>query len=151
MLSLLRLLRLGRLFRKVRQSRFYLKLEQEYNSSVVVLTQLFIITCLLVHWMACTWVWIGIEESYMGYSELSWLSRMKPPIDPENINSAELYIIALYWSVTTVTTIGYGDITPGTMPEFVVSIVLEIVGAFIFTYTIGVVAGAIAGNNLVDI
>eukprot|EP00511_Aplanochytrium_stocchinoi_P005696 CAMPEP_0204833520 /NCGR_PEP_ID=MMETSP1346-20131115/17047_1 /ASSEMBLY_ACC=CAM_ASM_000771 /TAXON_ID=215587 /ORGANISM="Aplanochytrium stocchinoi, Strain GSBS06" /LENGTH=321 /DNA_ID=CAMNT_0051966117 /DNA_START=42 /DNA_END=1007 /DNA_ORIENTATION=- len=69
---------------------------------------------------------------------------MDPPRDIDTTTSGELYLISLYWSVTTVTTIGYGDITPGTIPEFAAALILEFLGAFVFTYAIGTVSGAIS-------
>jgi hypothetical protein len=45
------------------------------------------------------------------------------------------YLYCLYWAVTTVTTIGYGDITPVSDLEITFTIAAEVVGMFIFVYT----------------
>lgn len=49
----------------------------------------------------------------------------------------DLYTVSLYWSVMTVTTIGYGDILPKTQAEHVYVIIMMLVGALVFGYVIG--------------
>lgn len=47
------------------------------------------------------------------------------------------YVIALYWSFTTLTTVGYGDISPTTTIETVVVIFIELAGAIVYAIVIG--------------
>ena len=47
------------------------------------------------------------------------------------------YIASLYWTVTTVTTVGYGDITPTAPAERVYAIICMVVGTGVFGYVIG--------------
>ncbi|EDK32040.2 cyclic nucleotide-binding domain protein (macronuclear) [Tetrahymena thermophila SB210] len=51
----------------------------------------------------------------------------------------ERYIISLYWSVITIITIGYGDITPRTILERAYVIVFAFVGCGLFGYCINVI------------
>jgi hypothetical protein len=44
---------------------------------------------------------------------------------------------SLYFSVTTMCTIGYGDIKPHTSPEFLIVIGLELVAGIMFAYILG--------------
>lgn len=49
------------------------------------------------------------------------------------------YIYSLYWSVTTIVTVGYGDITPQNEYEIVVTILIELSGSALFGYLINVI------------
>jgi hypothetical protein len=50
------------------------------------------------------------------------------------------YVASLYWACTTMTTVGYGDITPTNMPERIYAICAMFFGATMFGYVIGSIA-----------
>ena len=50
------------------------------------------------------------------------------------------YINSLYWTITTVTTVGYGDVTPVTDAQKLYAIFVQILGFGVFTFVIGTVA-----------
>ena len=47
------------------------------------------------------------------------------------------YVLALYWSVMTVTSIGYGDVTPESVAEFWIVSVIMLFGGIMWAYIIG--------------
>ena len=53
--------------------------------------------------------------------------------------------MSLYWVVTTMTTVGFGDIKPVTFAEITMSLVTMLVGATVFSYIVGNMA-SIVGN-----
>jgi hypothetical protein len=53
----------------------------------------------------------------------------------------------VYWSITTLTTVGYGDITPVTELETLYTIIVMIRGVTMYAYIIGNIASIIAGIN----
>ena len=56
------------------------------------------------------------------------------------------YILAVYFIISTMTTVGYGDVSASTFPEHVFCIVLMIFGVITFTFTSGALASIL--NNL---
>lgn len=56
----------------------------------------------------------------------------------------EQYVWVLYWTLTTMTTIGYGDVSPLTYVEAIITVIVEVAGASIFGYMIGNIASVIA-------
>ncbi len=79
---------------------------------------------LLAHWIACGWLALRAPAEYV-----------KP---------VPHYLEALYWTMTTLSTIGYGDVTPSTTPELLYTMLVMVLGVGVFSYVIGSVAGLIA-------
>ena len=74
------------------------------------------------HWVTCGWIALGSIGGQTG-----------PP-----------YLEALYWCVTTLTTVGYGDVTPQTDAQTVYAIGVMIMGVGVYAYVIGNIASIIA-------
>ena len=55
----------------------------------------------------------------------------------------ELYITAFYFTVTTLVTVGYGDITPYSVEEKALCIFLMLIGIVSFSFTTGTLASII--------
>ena len=48
-----------------------------------------------------------------------------------------MYLVAAYWSLTTVVTIGFGDVTPSTDAERAVMLFVELTGVVFFGILLG--------------
>ena len=117
----LRLLRLVRLLRMVRTTRI-LERYQETLMRVykfVTIVRLIALLCLLSHWMACLYAYVYNFER----EDASGVEG----------NKAEMYVAALFWSVQTLTTVGYGNVVPTTVDERIVAILVMITGGFVFS------------------
>jgi voltage-gated potassium channel len=83
-----------------------------------------------VHLMACGWVLIGASEHYRPYFDQ--------------------YLRGVYWCVTTIATIGYGDYTPShdSNTQIIYTVVVMIFGVGMYGYIIGNVATLIANIDV---
>lgn len=73
------------------------------------------------------------------YSKENWIYN-KGYVDFEDY---ELYVTSFYFSVTTVVTVGYGDITAISVGEKIVAVFLMITGVIAFSFATGALASII--------
>ncbi|XP_073427057.1 voltage-gated delayed rectifier potassium channel KCNH5 [Dendrobates tinctorius] len=144
-LKVVRLLRLGRVARKLDH---YL----EYGAAVLVL--LVCVFGLVAHWLACIWYSIGdyevINEANNTTKNDSWLYQLGISIgSPYRYNTSgtgqweggpskySLYISSLYFTMTSLTTIGFGNIAPTTDGEKIFSVAMMMVGSLLYATIFG--------------
>ncbi len=92
--------------------------------------QILLTTLYLTHLMACGFYYVGARE-YYGKNDtnaLSWLPDAKVPLAEDDgvlewDTVGPPYVAALYWTCTTITTVGYGDLAPVTTAERLYAIV----------------------------
>ena len=131
-----------RLFRLLRVQHLFVILNRWQNQHWVNPGYLRIIKFLsgilfLSHLIACGWY---LSSFLSGFPEKSWVVLN----GIENSDVATIYIRSLYWTVTTMTTIGYGDITPHLNYEYVFTIIVMIIGASLYAFIIGNIASLIS-------
>jgi hypothetical protein len=83
---------------------------------------------LTAHWVACGWLQLdGIPaDKFFGY---------------------ERYLRAIYWCITTLATVGYGDITPQTPSQILYCVNVMILGIAVYGFIIGNVTSLLANLN----
>ncbi len=127
LLRLLRLIRLVKFSQILERNPYRFR---HYRFSRLSLPPFLIV--LVTHWIACGWVQIGrFTEGGDGS-------------DPETLTR---YIKAMYWTITTLTSVGYGDITPSTNLQRLYAIVVMIVGVGIFGYVISNIVRVLANSD----
>ena len=57
------------------------------------------------------------------------------------------YQISWYWAVTTITTVGYGDISGNHMTEKMFSTITMIIGVAIFSYANGAISSLLTNKD----
>ena len=92
-------------------SKNYLS-EQIYNN-----IKMFLISFLLLHVLVCFHIFIG------NHYYPSWLFST---LEKSNINNyLSIYITSFYFLITTLTTVGYGDIVCVSFPERIINVLLK--------------------------
>uniref|UniRef100_A0A8D2J8E7 Voltage-gated inwardly rectifying potassium channel KCNH2 n=1 Tax=Varanus komodoensis TaxID=61221 RepID=A0A8D2J8E7_VARKO len=142
--TLIGLLKTARLLRLVRVAR---KLDRysEYGAAV-----LFLLMCtfaLIAHWLACIWYAIGNMEG----KDIGWLHSLGGQIGkPFNESTSHLgpsikdkYITALYFTFSSLTSVGFGNVSPNTNPEKIFSICVMLIGSLMYASIFGNVSAII--------
>jgi hypothetical protein len=97
----------------------------------------FFILMLIVHIVSCIWIsLVHFRNKEIG--EASWID---PYIEMSN---NWIYLTAFYWTITTITTVGYGDITGENNYERFVSIFIMGIGAILWSFLIGSVSNLLS-------
>jgi len=155
--NLLRLSRLPRIYRLIRMFRLMRMMKVVKNRSSIMrfMTQFFRISLsmerlfwfaitliFVLHLIACAWVFVG---------------RFNIDTDPENwITHGEfleedglgLYVVAMYWTITTAATIGYGDIHAYSNFEMCSNVIIMLLGVFIYSYMIGALTNLLGSLDI---
>lgn len=60
-------------------------------------------------------------------------------LDPDckEVSTGEQYVVSVYWAVTSLCTVGYGDVLSRTLYEYSLSIIVMLAGGFCFAYMVG--------------
>uniref|UniRef100_A0A8D2QG90 Cyclic nucleotide-binding domain-containing protein n=1 Tax=Zonotrichia albicollis TaxID=44394 RepID=A0A8D2QG90_ZONAL len=146
--TLIGLLKTARLLRLVRVAR---KLDRysEYGAAV-----LFLLMCtfaLIAHWLACIWYAIGnVERPYMEH-KIGWLDNLGDQIG-KRYNDSDLssgpsikdkYVTALYFTFSSLTSVGFGNVSPNTNSEKIFSICVMLIGSLMYASIFGNVSAII--------
>ncbi|XP_052282896.1 potassium voltage-gated channel subfamily H member 7-like isoform X2 [Dreissena polymorpha] len=125
-----RLLRLLRVIRRIEQFA-------EYGAAVLLL--LMVTFTLVGHWLACIFYAIAYWERPHLESAIGWLDKLATNIhEPYVANVTDsgpsvktYYITALYFTFTSLTSIGFGNVSPNTNAEKIFSIFAMLLGSLL--------------------
>ncbi|XP_048589699.1 potassium voltage-gated channel subfamily H member 6 isoform X2 [Nematostella vectensis] len=135
LMGLLKTARLLRLVRIVRKFDRY----SEYGQAVIILLTCFFL--LVAHWLACIWHAIGQAQLGDHNSWIEKLSRHSQHVSSGNVTHTPglqtRYITALYFTMTSLSSVGFGNVSPNTNAEKVFSILVMIVGALMYASIFG--------------
>ena len=73
------------------------------------------------------------------HSKASWIYCF----NFEDLSDYKLYVTSFYFTVTTIMTVGYGDITAKSMPEKLLCILLMLIGVIAFSFATGLISSII--------
>ena len=130
LLRLLRVVRLGAIVRTWER-------QTSVNAGYLRIGKLMLAVVVVLHLVACIWFLVPFVE---GFPANSWVV-MEGVADA---NSGTQYIRSLYWVVVTATTVGYGDITPHRNVEYLLSMLVILIGASMWAFIIGNIASLLS-------
>jgi CRP-like cAMP-binding protein len=149
LIKIVRLLRLAKLVRLINFTTLSYRLEDSFNvSPAVVSISLTVIKIILfAHFVCCLW-WgtcssISTSTWYDDKNQVYRALRDAPFQDQ--------YMASLYWSITTISTVGYGDIVAVDNKERMLAIFIMVIGATAFGYVVANVATVVGNFNLVEL
>lgn len=155
-IRLLRLMKLTRLARLGRIATLFERWEMEIAVpyAKVALCKYLLTVLLTIHWCSCAW---GLAaETQLAESDdddtggdertpaWTWLAALEAAKTNELSHPAmrfdtpsSKYLASLYFSLYTITSVGYGDIAPQTLVEYVTCMCMILSGALVWAWTIG--------------
>ncbi|XP_055611210.1 potassium voltage-gated channel subfamily H member 7-like isoform X3 [Uranotaenia lowii] len=146
--TLIGLLKTARLLRLVRVAR---KIDRysEYGAAVLVL--LMATFALIAHWLACIWYAIGNAERPFMKNKIGWLDALAEATQeyyyPNNTGGGpsikSRYVTALYFTFTSLTSVGFGNVAPNTDAEKIFTICVMLVGSLMYASIFGNVSAII--------
>ena len=135
------LLFLFKMVRIVKAKAISVKVEDYFASNTLALTFV-VLKCVLIimfiaHWMACLVYYLGYEESFL------FADAMLASSEILDMDLVEKYVTCLYFSLSTMTTVGFGDMVPKTKSEEMLTVFVMLCACATFGFTVGTLGGAI--------
>ncbi|XP_072936045.1 potassium voltage-gated channel unc-103-like isoform X6 [Epargyreus clarus] len=143
--TLIGLLKTARLLRLVRVAR---KIDRYSEYGTAVLLLLMATFVLIAHWLACLWYAIGSWERPQLHAPIGWLDALANDVQASYDNSTgpsmrSRYITALYFTCTSLTSVGFGNVAPNTDVEKGFTIFVMLVGSLMYASIFGNVSAII--------
>ena len=132
--KILRLTRLIRLLKALKLNKILEGLTGGKEATYMAVNRLIIcliLILLLIHFTSCIW---NFTVRLDNYSPKTWLVRRHNQ-DKSNI---ELYFIGVYFAVTTIFTVGFGDYSAVTQLEQIICVLLQLIGIGFYSFVLGV-------------
>jgi len=126
---ILKWLSLTRLFKLIRLNTLISNWRNRHvvNPSIIRLCVFFFWILLIAHWIACIWIYIARVDK---------------------LDTVPTYMDSIYWCITTITTVGYGDISPVTDLQKTLTMVAMFLGVAVYGYIIGNVASLLSNIDV---
>ncbi|XP_073979824.1 voltage-gated inwardly rectifying potassium channel KCNH6-like isoform X3 [Rhodnius prolixus] len=144
--TLIGLLKTARLLRLVRVAR---KIDRYSEYGAAVLLLLMATFALIAHWLACIWYAIGNAERPHLTSKVGWLDILANDTHQFYVNDTggpsikSRYVTALYFTFSSLTSVGFGNVAPNTDAEKIFTICVMLVGSLMYASIFGNVSAII--------
>jgi len=123
--------------------------------SGVILLSLAMQLGFICHIGACIWVYIGRRGAMMGEHTWFFYEPSGPYTEEDTTgeqgggeNVSSIYLAAFYYCLTTMTSVGYGDIIPRSDAERTYAICLEFIGGFVFAMIIASLTSVVTSSDM---
>ena len=137
-------MKLIRMVRLVRAAKFIHKLNklkeregmEAFGAAIGISSAMFILI-FSAHFLGCFFTLLAGTESDIE----NWVAHYNP--DLVDADDFTRYVLALYWAVISLTTMGYGDVVPVTHMERLFAICVALIGAVVFSHCMGTISSLI--------
>ena len=134
--------RIFKFFHQLRESilsdQLHSKLSLSTRASKVLIYILSLM--LVIHLMACCWFLVARAE---GFPADSWVWRL----GIRDMTPGDQYILSLYWTVVTLSTVGYGDVVPKTRIERIIASCWMLFTILFVSFTVGSMSASLGVLN----
>ena len=97
---------------------------------------------LIAHWLACIWYAIGnVERPLLKEPKIGWLDELARHTLQPYVNETHggptlqsKYITALYFTFSSLTSVGFGNVSPNTNTEKIFGICVMLIGCKLFFF-----------------
>ena len=159
----IRVLRLVKLMRIIKSSKIFSRWEKRLSIhyGILAIIQILATLIFICHLFACVWglqasfdplnKWPGEKQFCVAHAD----SDGPCPDGMSCVDSvacmapSKMYVYSLYWSIATVTSIGYGDVaaTPFNYEEQIICLLIMVCGALLFAKLVGSFCGLAASMS----
>ena len=109
------------------------------NTATFFLLNVLFTMLVFINLLGCMW-WFTAEMEGL---ENSWVAVAGVNFDVITASSAAQYVTSVYFAMTVITTVGFGDITPQTVAEMLVAMLFMGFGLFYFGYVVSAVSSLV--------
>ncbi|CAD8045331.1 unnamed protein product [Paramecium primaurelia] len=134
-----------------------LQLRSNWKAAYTVL-KLIIVVLFVNHLMACFFFGVSYKEfqrDEAGTSNLpTWIEYNGYVENDQTIQQLSYwsrYVVSFYWATTTVSTVGYGDITPKNDYEIGITLITMIIAGMVFAFNVASIRDVIVEMNSQEI
>jgi hypothetical protein len=144
LLRFLRLFRLLRLLKLLKVDEVIGQVEERYelNLKSLRILQMVLKLLFLSHMLGCFFYYTAsmTRETY----EANWVDAYGDHDSVVEEEKMRLYLHSLYWALTTLTTVGYGDITPTNDVERLFCLGALLIGGLVFGFIVSTIGSMVA-------
>lgn len=132
----------------MRTSAVLRQMQHVLGPNLLRLVNLCLSAAFIAHLVACFFYYAAYVS---GEADRTWVhNAVLRGLLPSDAPPSTKYITSLYWTMSTLGTVGYGDIVPGTSQEKAVAMISILVGLTIFAYfmsSMGSLLGTLNSGN----
>ena len=157
-LGIFKLLRLIRIKQMMGNSYVLKRLWERIDVETALFAQFLLKITVASHWIGCIWCCIAFLEAgsldetlldhpnwIANWYESSYVEGGLNPIGWQNTMSR--YFLSLFWAIQSITSIGYGNIQPVTLTEYIFANSLMLVCGIFWAYIIGKLVEVVAAKG----
>ena len=101
----------------------------KYNKEIRFF-KVILMVCICIHITSCLFY---LAAKVDNFGPETWVYRHSIT----NFSTEEKYLTSVYWAITTLGTIGYGDLVPRTVNEKLLAMIWMVIGVYVVSYSVG--------------